>query len=136
MLNDNQDTHPESAHALDPLLKPKSIALLGVSARSNSTGRALYDMMRVDGFNGAVHLVNQKYEEIDGQPYYPSLEALAEKVEHVVIGLGNDHLDTALDSVIRHGAKAGTIFASCQSEGSQEASLATRLKRRTRVGRI
>ena len=117
-------------HELDPLLNPRSIALLGASQRPNSTGRALLDMARIDGYSGTLYLVNPRYTEIDGNVCYSSLEALPETVEHVVIGLGNERLETVLDVVIEHGARSATILASCQSAKNDDIPLAARLKRR------
>src|SRR6185369_15623936 len=91
----------ETSHRLDPLLKPRSIALLGASARPQSAGRAMVEMCCIDGFAGGVYLVNPNYQEISGRRCYASLADLPETVDHVVLGLANAQLDAGLKRPLR-----------------------------------
>ena len=52
-----------TGHRLDPLLTPRSIALVGASARPDSNGLALTQMARIAGFAGAVYPVNPKIRD-------------------------------------------------------------------------
>ncbi|KAB2851560.1 MAG: CoA-binding protein, partial [Hyphomicrobiaceae bacterium] len=115
-------------HRLDPLLRPRSVALVGASARPESSGLALVQMSRVDGYKGRVLPVNPRYREIEGLTCCPSLEQLPAPTEHVVLSLGADQIETGLAQSIRHGAKAVTIFNSCQLEGDSEPRLQDRLR--------
>jgi acyl-CoA synthetase (NDP forming) len=123
-------------HRLDPLLEPASIALLGASARPNSNGLALVEMCRVDGYKGHVYPVNPRYTEITGLRCYPALEALPERVDHVVIALANAQLEAGLELAIAHGAKAATIFGSSQLDGDTQPRLLERIKRRAQEAEI
>ena len=95
-------------HRLDPLLRPVSIALLGVSERSGSPGQVLADMVLESDYAGEVYLVNPRYSEIRGRRCYAYLESLPSRADHVVIALGNAHLEQALEATIAHGARAAT----------------------------
>lgn len=127
-----------NTHPLDPLINPQSIALIGASARANTSGRTLFDMACVDGYPGRVYLVNPRYQSIDGQPCYPTIDALPETVDHAAIALHNNRLENTLDQVIAHGAKAATIFASCLSaenqhpgqQSGQQSGLASAIKQK------
>src|SRR5262245_24997711 len=119
-----------AAHRLDPRLTPASIALLGASARPNSNGLALVEMCRIDGYQGRIYPVNPRYTDIAGLRCYPTLEALPERVDHVVISLANAQLEQGLELAIAHGAKAATIFGSSQLDGDTEPRLPERIKRR------
>ena len=55
-----------SEHYLDPLLRPRSIALVGASERSGSPGETLADMVINSAFAGDVYPVNPRSEEILG----------------------------------------------------------------------
>ena len=112
---------------LDSLLNPSSIALVGVSARPNSPGWTMLRVATADGFSGRVYPVNPKYSEIDGMPCYASLADLPERVEHVVLGVANEHLEEGLREAVLHGARAVTIFASCDLTGEHDDGLASRL---------
>ena len=83
--------------------------------------------VREGKFGGRVYLVNPNYPEIDGLPCYPSLAALPETVDHVVIGVANARIEAQLAEAIRHGARAATIFASCYLPGDSDPPLTRRL---------
>ena len=114
-------------HRLDPLLKPASIALVGVSERADSPGHRLVKMVLESDYAGDVYLVNPRYSEILGQPCHPFLESLPAVVDHVVIALGNQHLEAALGATIEHGARAATIYSSGVLEQDSEPDLMQRL---------
>lgn len=112
-------------HYLDALLRPASIAFVGASVRPNTPGNTMVRAAALDGYAGRLYAVNPKYSEVEGVPCFPSLAELPEPVEHVVLGVANEHLERELAAAIRHGARAATIFASCVLEG--DAGLADRL---------
>jgi acyl-CoA synthetase (NDP forming) len=114
-------------HRLDPLLQPVSIALLGASERAGSPGRELAEMIFESEYAGAAYPVNPAYSEILGRHCYPDLDALPVTVEHVVIALGNANLESALNAVIEHGAKAATIYSSAVLENDTDPPLQQRL---------
>lgn len=119
-------------HRLDALLSPASIALVGASARVDSNGLALVQMARIDGYEGRVLPVNPRYPQIEGLACFPTLAALPTTAEHVVLALSAEQLEAGLDQAIAHGARAATIFGSCQLETDSEPRLADRLTRRAR----
>jgi acyl-CoA synthetase (NDP forming) len=116
-----------SKHRLDPLLKPVSIALVGVSDRADSPGQVLARMVIESDYAGEVYPVNPRYPQILGQACYPTLESLPVTVDHVVIALGNAHLESALQATIEHGARAATIYSSAVLENDSEPDLQQRL---------
>jgi len=125
-----------SSHRLDPLLQPGSIALVGASDKDGSPGQVLADMVMHSDYGGTVYPVNPKYQQILGQPCYPYLESLPETVDHVVIALGNRHLESALEATIAHGAKAATIYSSAILEQDSEPKLLARLASRARAAGV
>jgi acyl-CoA synthetase (NDP forming) len=117
----------KTSHRLDPLLKPASIALVGVSERDGSPGQMLAKMVLESDYAGEVYLVNPRYDEILGRPCLPTLESLPVTVDHAVIALGNPHLESALQATIDHGARAATIYSSGILEQDSEPRLLQRL---------
>lgn len=115
-------------HRLDPLLKPASIALVGVSEKEGSPGHLLAKMVLDSDYAGDVYLVNPRYQQVLDQPCHAYLESLPVTVEHVVIALGNPHLEAALQATIDHGARAATIYSSGVLEEDTEPSLLHRLR--------
>lgn len=98
---------------MDALMRPRSVALVGASEKPESLGHSMVRMVRAGGYDGTVYAINPRYKEIDGIPCHANLSDLPATVEHVVVGVGNERLDAAIDAAIAHGAKAATIFASC-----------------------
>ena len=117
----------QKAHRLDPLLRPASIAFVGASPTPDTPGRTMLYSAAMDGYRGRIHAVNPRYERIGDHPCFPDLSALLEPVEHVVLGLGNAQLESGLIRAAEHGAKAVTIFASCDLTGQPGDPLAGRL---------
>jgi acyl-CoA synthetase (NDP forming) len=121
-----------SKHPLAPLLAPRSLALVGASPRAGSYGHGMIEAARSCGFEGALYRVNPRYDEIDGEPCYPSLEALPETPDHAAIMLANERVESAIDAAIAAGVKAATLFASCYLEGDANPPLLQRLKHKAR----
>ena len=115
------------SHRLAPLLTPRSIAVIGASARPDSYGNGMIRSCTGSGFSGRVYLVNPNYDAIEGRPCHPSIGALPEAVDHAVIGVANDRLEAILAEAIAAGARAATIFASCYLDESRRPPLAERL---------
>lgn len=91
----NPSASPSSA-GLAALFRPRSIAFLGASGRPNTpASRGLRNCLR-HGFKGGLYPVNPKYTELFGARCFPSLSALPEVPELVMIGLG---AEATLDAV-------------------------------------
>lgn len=71
---------------LRPVFRPTSIAIVGASARSWIAG-TVRDNLRQMGSATRCHFVNPKYDELLGQPCYPSLDALPEKPDIALVAL-------------------------------------------------
>lgn len=116
-----QAGEPQALRSIEALLQPRSIALLGASDKPETLGRAMVDMIEAGGYKGTVYAVNPKYERIGSIPCVSSIAELPQQVDHVVLGVGNERLDAALEAAISGGARAATIFASCTMPGDNGA---------------
>ncbi|MET2830042.1 acetate--CoA ligase family protein [Mesorhizobium shangrilense] len=121
------DGMTEAVHRLDPLLRPASIAFVGASIRPDTPGNTMVRAAAMDGYRGRLYAINPKYDSVEGVPCFPDLASLPERVEHVVLGVANDQLEKSLLDAAHHGAKAVTIFASCDLTGAANDGLADRL---------
>lgn len=116
-----------AGHRLDPLLRPTSIAFVGASMRPDTPGNTMVKAAAADGYAGRIYAVNPKAAEVEGVPCFPDLASLPERVEHVVIGLGDALVERALAEAIAHGARAATIFAGCDLTDAGDPGLVGRL---------
>jgi acyl-CoA synthetase (NDP forming) len=71
---------------LRPLFAPRSIAVVGASPRS-WIAETVRDNLRVMGSATRCHFVNPNYQELHGQPCFPSLEALPERPDVAIVAL-------------------------------------------------
>jgi predicted CoA-binding protein len=70
--------------AAEQFLALNTIAVAGVSSTKKDAANYIFEKLRNSGYH--VFAINPKVTEIDGYPCYPSLSALPEKPEGVVIG--------------------------------------------------
>ncbi|MFT8081753.1 CoA-binding protein, partial [Salmonella enterica subsp. enterica serovar Enteritidis] len=68
-------------------LNPRSVAILGASDNPIKAGGRTIDYLRRHGFAGRILPVNPKRAEVQGLAAYPSLRALPEAPDAVVISL-------------------------------------------------
>jgi acyl-CoA synthetase (NDP forming) len=99
--------------SLTPLLEPRSLAVVGASARPGSFGDTLVAQLLAGGYRGGVHLVNPRYRQVAGRPCHPSLADLPEPVDLAVLAVPNTALEAQLTAAAAVGVPAAVIFASC-----------------------
>ncbi len=119
----------DTIHELDPLLRPRSIALVGASPREGSYSRRVYDGLIDGGYEGDIFLVNPRYEEMLGHPCYPDLATLPAVPDHAVLVLANERLLGAMQAAADIGIHAVTIYASCHLNDGDPVPLKDRLQR-------
>ncbi|HEX7672343.1 MAG TPA: GNAT family N-acetyltransferase, partial [Polyangiaceae bacterium] len=67
--------------------EPESVAIVGVSRREGTIGRAILENMLKAGFRGPIYPVNPGAKEILSLPCFPSLSAITGPVDLVVIAV-------------------------------------------------
>jgi len=70
---------------LDSLFYPKSIAVIGASAKFGGGKVPYYHMLKTGGYKGDLYPVNPKYDEIDGVKFYSSIDALPEGIDLAIV---------------------------------------------------
>ena len=106
---------------------PRSIALVGASAKEGSVGHGMVSVFKGGAFPGKVYLINPNYREIEGLPCFPSLSELPETVDHAVMGIANARLEGQIAEAIKGGTRAATIFASGYLENDSDPKLTKRI---------
>ncbi len=97
--------------SLDPLFAPSSVAVVGDSPTGGRGATMREHLVRL-GFPGPVHPVNPKYETIDGRRCYPSLPAIGEPVDAVLIAVSAKRAVATLRDAAAVGARAAVVIAS------------------------
>lgn len=75
---------PTLKESAEQFLELKNIAVAGVSSNNKNVANYIYDKLKKSGYK--VFAINPKTGEINGDTCYPSLSAVPEKIEGVVIG--------------------------------------------------
>ena len=102
-----------SSRPLAALLEPRSLAVVGASARPGSFGDQLVGQLLAGGYRGEVHLVNPRYREVAGRPCHPSLADVPRPVDLAVLAVPNAALEAQLQAAVAAGVRAAVMFASC-----------------------
>ncbi|MSP52548.1 MAG: CoA-binding protein [Alphaproteobacteria bacterium] len=105
--------------ALDAILAPKSIAVVGASAKP-SIGRSLIQTLGAMGFTGNVYPVNPKYEDVAGHRCYPSIADLPDGVDLVLFCISSKHLLAQYELAARKGIRGATIYDGGFAEAGDE----------------
>ena len=83
------------------LLEPRSLAVMGVSAKRANFGRIILNNVCACGFpKEHLFAIKEGVGEIDGVRCVPAVEALPEKVDLLVIATGSDDMPKLIESVI------------------------------------
>jgi acetate---CoA ligase (ADP-forming) len=106
---------------LRPLFAPRSIAVVGASPRS-WIAETVRDNLRVMGSATRCHFVNPKYDELHGQPCYPSLEALPERPDVAVVALNPLRAAVVTEAAAATGVPAVIIPGGGVVEGGDAAA--------------
>lgn len=111
--------------SLQPLFAPRSVAVVGAGHRPGSIGRTIALNIRDAGFAGTVHVVNPHVAGIEGIPSVPTLAALPQAPDLVVVTVPADAvLDVARESGQR-GARALVVITSGLSSAQSAGLLDT-----------
>ncbi|HWX50167.1 MAG TPA: acetate--CoA ligase family protein [Roseomonas sp.] len=109
-----------AADALNRLLRPQSVAVIGASAdASKMTGRPVA-YLRKHGFTGAIWPVNPRATEIGGLPCYPDVASLPGTPDAAIVLLGPERAEAAVRDLAARGCAAAIVLASGYGETSPE----------------
>jgi acetate---CoA ligase (ADP-forming) len=94
---------------LDPLFKPKSIAIIGASEKPTIGRRLIASLDRI-GFDGAVYPINPNYATVAGRQCYASLAELPEAPDLAAFCVGHERVLGPLGAAAKRGVKAAVIY--------------------------
>lgn len=105
---------------LQPLLSPRSIAILGASSDyTKVNGRPLRYLLE-KGYAGRIYPVNPKYERIGDLRCYPELSALPEAPDLAIVAVPARAVAAALKDIGDRGTRAAIVFSSGFAEMGEE----------------
>ncbi len=116
---------PEDARgpkAVARFLRPRSIAIIGISTRAGSAGQVILQCLKVNDFKGDIYLVGRTDQPIDGRPVLKSPDELPEGVELAVFTLPATGVREAIESCARRKVGSAMVFAAGFAEVGDHAT--------------
>jgi acyl-CoA synthetase (NDP forming) len=108
-----------SDKAIERLLRPRSVAIVGASATPGALGASVLANLQRMGYRGDIHLINPNRTEINGRPCLKSIEELPPGVDAAVLAIPRAGVLQAVTSLARRGVGATVIFSSGFAEGGE-----------------
>jgi len=97
--------------AVARFLRPRSIAIVGISARPGSAGQVILQSLKLNKFPGDIHLVGRSDEPIDGRAVLKSADELPEAVDLAVFTLPAAAVRDAMAACATRKVGSAMIFA-------------------------
>lgn len=116
-----------SSHALTPLMRPRSIAVLGASPRANTLGNNAVANLKRFGFAGSIFPVHPSAPEVAGLRAYANVASLPQSPDCAVVALSSDKVLPTLADAAARGVRSAVVFASGFAE-TNEAGKALQLE--------
>ena len=110
------------AHSLEPLLKPKSIAVIGASDTPSRIGGRPLHFTKKHGFKGNIYPVNKKREMVQGLTAYRGIKDVPEAVDSAIISVPAAIAVDAIRECAECGVKSVVIFTSGFAEMGEAAA--------------
>lgn len=117
-------------HRLDPLLRPRSVAVVGASSRVDSLGEWALKNLAIGGFPGKVYAVNPRYKTLQGRRCFSSIADLPETPELVIFAVGDQRIEATLDEVIAADVPAAVIQSTLVIDDDSEPPLRERVRKK------
>src|SRR6266446_3320313 len=102
------------------LMRPQSIAIVGVSPQPGSPGGGVLDNLERFGYGGDIHLVSRSRGEVKGRPCVASIDDLPEGVDTVLLTIPRAAIEEAVSACARRAVGAVIIFAAGFAEAGGE----------------
>jgi len=105
---------------IEIMLHPRSIAIIGASAKLQYGGRFLNNLLEAK-YSGSIFPINPRHEELMGVRCYPDVSSLPEVPDLAAIIVPFESTMTVLEECARKGVKTGVIItAGFAEKGTDE----------------
>lgn len=125
-----------SAAAIEQLLHPGRIGLIGVSARRRNFGSIILENILAEGFDpGQICIIHETEQEIAGVSCVKALAELTSPVDLLIVAVGATHIPGLIEDLNRTGnARSVMIISAGIGETSESEDLAGRITGLIREG--
>jgi len=136
-LDPAHDVLQYGSQALDAIFAPKSVAVIGATATLGSVGRTIVWNLISSSFGGTIYPVNPKRPSILGIKAYPSLSAVPEVVDLIVVVTPAATIPGIIKEAVEVGVKSAIIIsAGFKETGPQGVELERQILEHARRGNM
>lgn len=125
--------HRAESRNMAEVLRPRSVAIVGVSRRPDAMGSLVLDNILDGGFTGRVHIVNSETDLVRGLVAHDRVSDIDDEVDLAIVAVpARGVLDVVTDCA-QHGVRAVLVISSGFAEvGAEGEELQAELLRRAR----
>lgn len=110
---------PVSREAVAKLLRPRSVAIIGVSEDVGSMGGR--SLANLDAFgNCETHLVSRTNAQVHGRACVPTIDDLPDGIDAAIIALPRTAIVSAIEACARKGIRGAVVYAAGFAEAGEE----------------
>ncbi len=106
--------------SLEKLFEPKSIAIIGATAKKEKVGYAILKNIIDGGYKGKVFPINPKYEEIEGFRVYKSILDIDEPVDLAIVAIPIQYVPSLMEDLGKKGVKAAVVISAGGKEAGEK----------------
>lgn len=110
----------EDLSRLDPIFKPKSVAVIGASTAPGKLGHDILANLKNGGFEGPLYPINPKAEEILGLKVYPSIGDVPEPPELAVVVIPAKIVTPTLEQCADKGVQGAIVITGGFAETGED----------------
>ncbi|MDB5830158.1 MAG: putative acetyl-CoA ligase [Variovorax sp.] len=106
--------------AIERLLKPRSVAVIGASADPAKTAGRPVAYLQKHGFTGDIYPVNPRVDAVNGLRCFPDIASLPGAPDVGIVLLGAERAHQAVRALAERGTAAAIVLASGYTETGEE----------------
>ncbi len=97
--------------SIDRMMRPKSLAVIGVSAKGMNMGRIILRNVLESGFpKDRAYVIRPETTEIDGVRCVPDVASLPERVDLLVVAVAAEQVPELMEQLVTHDKAVGVIL--------------------------
>lgn len=105
--------------SIDFVFNPKSVAVVGASAKKGKAGYKFVEAVMKTGYQGKLYFTNPSGGEVFGKQIYKSIADIGEEIDVALIQVGREHIFDVLDQCETAGAKAVILYTAGFGESDE-----------------